>query len=162
MRIIKKENFKAGAWYKSGYQTISGKYIPGIDVKCLSISPDRQKAVFLIGRKKQEYDLMGERVFPEFVENEKHERGFVKAESAVRPWEGETPPYDPYLCLYSHNFVSRIAVARKKAGLSQEQLSELLGIPKRTIENWESCVNVPPEYTENSILEKLAEMEKQE
>lgn len=161
MKIIKKENFKVGAWYKTGYHTENGTYIQGRDVKCLSVSPDRKKAVFLIGDKKQEYDLMGESVYPEFVENENHERGFVKSESAVRPWFGKTPTYDPYTSLYSHNFVSRIAVARKKAGLSQEKLSELLGIPKRTIENWESCVNVPAEYTENSIFEKLAEMEKQ-
>lgn len=158
MRIIKKENFKIGAWYKTGYHTEQGGYIEGLNVKCIHISPDREKAVFLIGGKKQEYDLIGESVYPEFVENENHEKGFAKSECAVRPWLGSVPTYDPYTSLYSHNFVSRIAVARKKAGLTQAQLSELLGIPKRTIENWEACVNVPAEYTENIILQRLEEM----
>lgn len=158
MRIIKKESFKVGAWYKTGYHTEQGGYIEGLDAKCVSISPDREKAVFLIGGKKQEYDLIGEMVHSDFVENEEHERGFAKSETAVMPWVGSTPTYGPYASLCSHNFVSRIAVARKKAGLSQAQLSELFDIPKRTIENWEAGVNIPKEYTENIILEKLEEM----
>lgn len=31
-------------------------------------------------------------------------------------------------------------------GLSQQKFGEKYNIPKRTIQNWESNVNVPPEY----------------
>lgn len=36
---------------------------------------------------------------------------------------------------------------RTRTGLTQAQFAELLGIPKRTIENWERDVNRCPEYT---------------
>lgn len=35
---------------------------------------------------------------------------------------------------------------RKQTGLSQAKFSERYNIPKRTIENWESGKNEPPEY----------------
>ena len=76
MKIIKKEIFKVGAWYKTGYSTENGTYIRGREVKCLSISKDRQKAVFLIGNKEQEYDLMGESVCPKFSDDENPESGW--------------------------------------------------------------------------------------
>lgn len=41
---------------------------------------------------------------------------------------------------------------RKAAGLTQQQLSDLLGIPKRTIGNWETGVNKCPEYLEKLII----------
>ena len=40
---------------------------------------------------------------------------------------------------------------RAKTGLSQAQFAKLLGIPKRTIENWESGRRTPPVY----VLEML-------
>ena len=161
MKIIQVPKFKVGAWYKTGCYTESLKYIQGVDVKCVEIDRRKRTAYFLVGKKKTKYDLIGEWAHADIIEDENHERGVARSEVAVRPWFGTPPLCDPYLSLKSHNFVSRIAVARKKVGLSQAQLSELLGIPKRTIENWESGVNVPKEYTENSILEKLAEMEKE-
>lgn len=41
---------------------------------------------------------------------------------------------------------NRIAKARKNAGLTQKALSELSGIPKRTIEDWEAQKNEPSAY----------------
>ena len=35
---------------------------------------------------------------------------------------------------------------RKRYGLTQQQLSDLTGIPKRTIENWEGGVSSPTDY----------------
>lgn len=35
---------------------------------------------------------------------------------------------------------------RSLTGLTQEKFSEKYHIPKRTIGNWETGVNVPPEY----------------
>lgn len=49
----------------------------------------------------------------------------------------------------------RIKEARKTAGLTQKRMSELLLIPLRTIENWESGKRNPPLWAENLIVEKL-------
>lgn len=41
--------------------------------------------------------------------------------------------------------MSKIKEARKEAGLTQQQMSDEMGIPKRTIENWERGVRKCPE-----------------
>lgn len=51
--------------------------------------------------------------------------------------------------------MNKIKEARKKAGLTQEQMSEKMGIPKRTIQNWENGVTKPPEYVERLVVENL-------
>jgi DNA-binding transcriptional regulator YiaG len=48
-----------------------------------------------------------------------------------------------------------IKEARIAANLTQQQMSDLLGIPKRTIEDWESGTRKPPEYVERLVVEKL-------
>lgn len=48
-----------------------------------------------------------------------------------------------------------IREARLHAGLTQQQMSDLFQIPKRTIENWEAEVRNPPAYVEALIVEKL-------
>ncbi len=45
--------------------------------------------------------------------------------------------------------------ARVYAGLTQVKMSELLGIPKRTIENWETGSRKCPEWAERLVVEKL-------
>lgn len=45
--------------------------------------------------------------------------------------------------------------ARQRAGLSQKELSELLEVPKRTIENWDNGSRKPPKWVEKLIIEKL-------
>ena len=45
--------------------------------------------------------------------------------------------------------------ARIQAGLTQTQMSELMKIPKRTIENWEAGTRKPPEYVERLIINEL-------
>ena len=42
---------------------------------------------------------------------------------------------------------------REQNSLTQRQLSELTGIPKRTIENWEQGTNEPKSYIINLINE---------
>lgn len=44
---------------------------------------------------------------------------------------------------------------RNKVGLSQVKLSQLLDIPSRTIEKWETGERVPPTYVQNLLIEKL-------
>lgn len=42
--------------------------------------------------------------------------------------------------------MSEIKALRESTGFTQRAFAELLGIPKRSIENWESGVSKPPEY----------------
>lgn len=51
-----------------------------------------------------------------------------------------------------------IKEARKKAGLSQAAMSEILGIPKRNIEGWETGDHAPAEWAERLIVDKLLSM----
>ena len=48
-----------------------------------------------------------------------------------------------------------IKEARALANLTQKQLSEMLNIPLRTIENWEAGVRKPPSYVEALVVEKI-------
>ena len=48
-----------------------------------------------------------------------------------------------------------IKEARAAANLTQKQLSEMLKIPLRTIENWESGKSTPPPYVEALVVEKI-------
>ena len=54
-----------------------------------------------------------------------------------------------------------IKEARIAANLTQQQMSDLLGIPKRTIGDWECGVRTPPEYVERLIIEKLKSIAEQ-
>lgn len=49
----------------------------------------------------------------------------------------------------------RIRQARIQHGLTQQQLADLTGIPKRTIENWEGGQRKCPEYVERMVLDLL-------
>ncbi|MCI8963756.1 MAG: helix-turn-helix transcriptional regulator [Eubacterium sp.] len=49
---------------------------------------------------------------------------------------------------------------RMNAGISQAEMGKILDIPKRTIENWESGKNTPPQYIINLVTEKLIQLSK--
>lgn len=51
-----------------------------------------------------------------------------------------------------------IKEARQAVGITQKALSELLEIPLRSLENWESGKRTPPPYVEKLIVEKLLSM----
>ena len=55
-----------------------------------------------------------------------------------------------------------IKEARKNAGLTQAEMSELLEIPKRTIEDWETCKRKPPVYVERLVIRELERIAKEE
>jgi len=55
-----------------------------------------------------------------------------------------------------------IKEARGKLGITQRELSDRLGIPKRTIEHWESGDRKPADWAERLIVEKIEEMIKEE
>lgn len=44
---------------------------------------------------------------------------------------------------------------RIQAGMTQKAFAEYLGIPHRTIQNWEGGQRTCPEYVEKMILDKL-------
>lgn len=48
-----------------------------------------------------------------------------------------------------------IKEARKKAGLTQAKMSDLLEIPKRTIGDWETGTRKPPAYVEKLVIREL-------
>ncbi len=54
--------------------------------------------------------------------------------------------------------MNAIKDARLLAGLTQQQMSDQLGIPKRTIENWEGGQRSCPEWTERLIIDKLKQI----
>lgn len=51
-----------------------------------------------------------------------------------------------------------IKEARKAAGLTQKQMSDMLNIPKRTIEDWDAGKSYPKPWIEALLIEKLHSM----
>ena len=45
--------------------------------------------------------------------------------------------------------------ARQAAGLSQQGVTDALGIPRRTLQDWESGKRTPPGWAEALVVEKL-------
>lgn len=50
--------------------------------------------------------------------------------------------------------------ARLAAKLTQLEMSELMKIPKRTIESWENDRRNPPEYVKRFVLNELEQIAK--
>lgn len=48
-----------------------------------------------------------------------------------------------------------IKEARLNAGLTQQRMSEVFEIPKRTIENWETGKRTTPAYVEKLVIREL-------
>lgn len=55
---------------------------------------------------------------------------------------------------------NRIKEAREKARLTIKELSDLLGAPYRTVQDWNAGKSKPVEWAERLILEKLERLEK--
>ena len=54
--------------------------------------------------------------------------------------------------------INPIRYARMDCGLTQQEMSDLLGIPKRTIEDWEAGRRNCPDYVEKLVLDKLNQL----
>lgn len=54
------------------------------------------------------------------------------------------------------DFPSEFKAARNAAGLTQQGMFDVLGIPRRSVQNWEAGINIPPEWAQRLILAKLA------
>ena len=58
----------------------------------------------------------------------------------------------------TNTFPADLKSARAAAGLTQQGMSDALGIPKRNIEDWETVKSAPPEWAQRLILDKLAQI----
>lgn len=54
-----------------------------------------------------------------------------------------------------------IKSARIEANLTQQKVSDIIGIPKRTLEAWESGSRKPPSYVEKLVVEKIMSIKKE-
>ena len=52
--------------------------------------------------------------------------------------------------------INEIKQARLKAGLSQQKMSDLTGIPKRTIEQWDTGERSPSPWVTRLVVEELS------
>lgn len=52
-------------------------------------------------------------------------------------------------------FSEKIKKLKASRGLTQETLAEMLEVPKRTIESWESGNRKPPGYVQRLIIEEI-------
>lgn len=51
--------------------------------------------------------------------------------------------------------MTTIREARQAAGLSQQGVTDALGIPRRTLQDWEAGKRTPPGWAEALVIEKL-------
>ena len=51
--------------------------------------------------------------------------------------------------------MTTIKEARLLAGLTQQGVADALGIPRRTLQDWESGKRTPPGWAEALVIEKL-------
>lgn len=51
-----------------------------------------------------------------------------------------------------------IKEAREEAGLTQKQVQDLIGVPIRSLQNWENGVRICPQYVEDLIVAKIGEL----
>ena len=54
-----------------------------------------------------------------------------------------------------------IKTIRRATGLTQAAFAARYGIPRRTVENWEAGVNVPPKYVVNLLAQVVAAEKKE-
>lgn len=58
-------------------------------------------------------------------------------------------------------FAIRLKAARKSAGLTQKSMVALMIMPRRTLEDWERGINIPPEYVQRLVLNELEAIAKE-
>ena len=53
------------------------------------------------------------------------------------------------------DFSEKLKDARKAADLTQQAMAERMEIPKRTIQDWEGGLRIPPAYVQRFVLNEL-------
>ena len=51
--------------------------------------------------------------------------------------------------------MNKLKQARLSAGLTQQEMSNKLNIPCRTIQNWEADKHLPPKWAEGLVIKEL-------
>ena len=59
-----------------------------------------------------------------------------------------------------YTFAEKLKEARKAAGLTQKTMVERMLMPRRTLEDWERGINIPPEYIQRLVLNELEGLKK--
>ena len=57
-------------------------------------------------------------------------------------------------------FAEKFKAARKAAGLTQDDMLAAMEIPRRTVQDWERDLKVPPPYVQWLVLKELESMKK--
>lgn len=57
--------------------------------------------------------------------------------------------------------VTSIKAIRAATGMTQQAFSDALGIPKRTVENWETGIRTPPSYVVDLIRYRVKDIKKE-
>lgn len=60
-----------------------------------------------------------------------------------------------------NTFAEKLKAARSAAGLSQQGMADRTLIPRRTIQDWEAGVRIPPAYVQRFVLNELQELKGQ-
>lgn len=60
------------------------------------------------------------------------------------------------------NFAEKFKAARKAAGMTQQGMEDRMQIPRRTVQDWEKGLMIPPSYVQTLVLEKLEGMKQRE
>lgn len=55
----------------------------------------------------------------------------------------------------SQTFAEELRTIRTEAGWSRPKMVERVGVPLRTIEDWESAKRTPPKYVQRLVIDRL-------
>lgn len=77
-----------------------------------------------------------------------------RSRACLKPWKHEEE--------FVKSASEQVKELRVKTGLSQAAFARAYGIPRRTVENWESGVNEPPSYVLSMLSEIVALRAKKE
>lgn len=58
------------------------------------------------------------------------------------------------------DFAEKFKAARKAAGLTQQGMEGRMQIPRRTVQDWEKGLMVPPPYVQRLVLKELESLKK--
>lgn len=59
------------------------------------------------------------------------------------------------------SFAEELKKARAEAGITQTQMFELIGVPRRTVQDWERGLKEPPSYVQRLLLKELENIKKE-
>jgi DNA-binding XRE family transcriptional regulator len=59
------------------------------------------------------------------------------------------------------DFLKALKKLRGEVGLTQVEMGEKLGIPRRTIEDWERGLKSPPDFSQKAVIKELTAIKKE-